>query len=317
MVGESSTLYVSSASSELSLIESLSKSLSNGLNYSNDIGANLGSGKNPIQNASFFQFDMSKKRDISSKYKNNYVYVTVRARKNFTSESMTEHLVNEEIPRFFENRERDFFNRCGDRFVSGILKGAEVVAIMSCETSSVEVKNKITNEVNLKGGYIGFGASVLVQELLDKVKQQTSQKCVIEVSAFGGKGVIDTSSSDQFIKSSLNYVASASLDSAIPLEFETIPYSAILNKEFQEKILDKTDLKMEQQREFIKLQKDLITSLSQQIDRLAGLTPMDSSRVEPLLQAIESSRQAADLCIRNPYKLDACKSRSRFPRIGS
>ena len=315
--GESLTLYLTSATSEVTLQEALTRSLALGLGYTSpaDTAKNAAVGKEEVSNALSAHLDLSQKREVSSIYKSKAVYVVLRARKNFVAESMTKYAISDDTINFFTDRPQEFYNRCGDRFVSGVIKGAEVTAVLECQTDSSEAKNKLTKEVNAKGGYIGISASASAQEVIEKVRQQTSERCKMQFMASGGSGNIDPSNSDQFVRTAVSYITSATPGSGVPVEFESMPYEAILSTKLRDTVLAKADLQLKAQHTYVEGQKSVIATLATQIDRLLELGQSHASMINPLLEGMEKARLAADACIRNVYESSECNAPGRFPVI--
>ena len=108
--GESLTLYLTSATSEVTLQEALTRSLALGLGYTSpaDTAKNAAVGKEEVSNALSAHLDLSQKREVSSIYKSKAVYVVLRARKNFVAESMTKYAISDDTINFFTDRPQEF-----------------------------------------------------------------------------------------------------------------------------------------------------------------------------------------------------------------
>lgn len=310
--GETVVLYIASAKSEKSLQEELTKSLSDGLEY----GTNNDKKDNPVTqsvNDMIGKFDVSSKRENQTVYREKSVYVVVRARKTFSNEALSELNVADNINKFFSDRPQEFFSRCGDRFVSGLKKGAEITAYMRCETSSQEMKEKIADTINASAGLKGVSSKATIEAVLAKVRQQTAETCTYSFMPQGGSGTIRIDSDKEFVDSALAYLAAASPATAVPIEFETMPYSAILDKDFHDSILKNIDLKLVSQRDYVQKKSDTISLLSHQIGRLLDLGQTSPTMIGPLIQAMEKTRVEVDRCLRDVYNPEACAAKAKWP----
>ena len=212
--GERLLLWVSSAKNELELRESVSRSLSKMSSAS--IG-NTSSSSNGISAS----FDYTGTRSSAAIFKSKSVYVIIRARKEFSPEVLRDFKVNNDARVYFKAHPQDFLSKCGDRFVSGVVKGAEVAAVLRCDADSEEQKNTISDEIKKKGGYLMFQGNGSGQQLIDQVRSETHDRCVIEVAADGGQGTYNVSNPDGFTASALTYIGSAAPGTARPIEYET------------------------------------------------------------------------------------------------
>lgn len=310
--GESIVLYIASAKSERSLQEELVKSLSAGLAYEGGNQEKPGSALQSVNNLTG-KFDLSSKREIQSVFRETSVYVIVRARKTFSTEVLSDFKVAPNVASFFADRPQDFFSRCGDRFVSGVKKGAEITAYMRCETGSQEIKEKVAKDVSASGGLRGVSAKSTIQEMLSKVSQEMGERCTYSYMPRGGTGTLRADSNQKFIDSALEYIAGASLATAVPIEFETMPYAAILDKDFHDTVLKKTDLDLVAQRSYVRHKEDVMSFLSREVSRLLDSGQDNPNMIGPLLQGMEEARQEADRCLQNVNNPAVCKSASKWP----
>lgn len=246
-------------------------------------------------------------RKVNSMYKSSYSYVFVHVKKTFAPESMTDFRVTTESLNYFKDRPSEFFGKCGDRFVSGVQKGAEVIAILRCETRSQEQKESIDRSVKAEAGYKGLSASGSVQAIMDSVQSSAENKCVVSVAAQGGSGSYDAKTTDGLTTSAINYVTSATPSTASAIEFQTMTYAAILNADFSHSVLDKVDLELKSQKEFIGGKKSQIDGLLGTIDELIKTTQANQPAIDAAFAEIDDLKNSIDKCVNNVYETSSCK----------
>ena len=303
-------IYVDVAKSEADLLKLLTKSIS--LNVSGSASKGTDDSKNPITMASG-QIGYSSKSEGSISYKSSAVYVVVRAQKTFAAESMNSYKISEDKIDFFTDRPQRFFDHCGDEFVSGVVKGVAMTGMFQCATNSSEEKQNITRELSGKAGYYSIAATAAVSDMLQSIAKHTTSKCTVFSVGEGGAGTIDQSSPEQYIKSITEYVTNASPENAAAFEYETLPYSVILNKKFHEQVLDKIDLKLENQRSYVAANKSTIQTLKSQISDLSERNQDKPEVIASLQFAIEGARSNIDRCVRDIYDPDSCAAKSNWP----
>jgi len=292
--GADLTIYVDSVSSqqEVDLAVSSSQRFGAGGSQSNLFSASA---------------DYKDNRKINSTYLSKYSYVFIRIKEAFAPEVMSEFRVSQESLTYFTAKPSEFFGKCGDRFVSGVQKGAEVIAFLRCEVDSQTQKEEIDRSVKAQAGYKGLTASGSVDNIIDSVRNSTNNKCVVVVAAQGGVGSYDVNSSESLVSSAIGYVTRSTPATASPLEFQTMPYSSILNLDFANSVINKVDLALANQKSFIAEKKSEIHDAMS----IIADADYDPVRNQPMisygLATIDKLASSIDVCLRDIYSPTKCR----------
>ena len=292
--GEETSIYVDSVSSQQEIDLAVSSSMAFGA-----------SGK--ATNIFTSSIDYKDARKVNSIYKSAYSYVLVHVKKTFAAESMAEFRITPDTLTYFKDRPNEVFGKCGDRFVCGVQKGAEVIAILRCETKSQEQKEAIDRSVKADAGYKGLGASASVQSIMDEVESSTEKKCVVSIAAQGGSGSYDTKTTDGLTTGAINYVAAASPSTASVIEFQTMAYSAVLNVDFSQMVLDKIDLQLTPQRAFVADKIRTIGGLIDIIEDLRKTTQANQPALDAAFAQIDEIKAAIKRCVNDVNGTNSCK----------
>ena len=256
------------------------------------------------------------KESILRKYDDKYTYVYVQIRKIFESQVLDRFEIPSANAVYFSARPAELFGKCGDRFVSGLKKGAEVIGVLRCEVTSTEEKKSLDMMVKSSGGYKGFMAQGEVSALLENVKTATDNRCEMVVTAQGGgRGTYDIKDSKGFVTSAITYVASSALDTAKPLEFFTTSYRAVVDLNFSSNVLDKIDLTLETQRAFIRKKRVDIDFYLTAIDTLAKSDPKNIAAFDKAESIVDGLNRSIDLCVHDVYSKTACSEAQSGPAL--
>ncbi len=310
--GESLSIYVDNISS--------SEEFSSTLMTTHDFGAGFSMsspGKKEGEKINFLSASAQAKGKNSTlrKYESRYNYVYVQVRKNFEAEMLAKFEIPASNLTYFSARPNEFFSKCGDKFVSGVKKGSEVIGVLRCEAISSEQKVNLDGMIKASAGYKAFTAQGEVTNLLEQIKKTTNNNCQMIVTAQGGNGTYDIKDSANFIASAINYVSGATLTTAKPLEYITTAYSAVINLDFSANVLDKIDLNLKSQRDFVESKKvqidinlDMLEILSRSGNANLVASNLAASQIEKFAQQIAS-------CVKDVYNEAACKDPSSAFRL--
>jgi hypothetical protein len=188
-----------------------------------------------------------------------------------------------------------------------VQKGAEVIAFLRCEVDSQTQKEEIDRSVKAQAGYKGLTASGSVDNIIDSVRNSTNNKCVVVVAAQGGVGSYDVNSSESLVSSAIGYVTRSTPATASPLEFQTMPYSSILNLDFANSVINKVDLALANQKSFIAEKKSEIHDAMS----IIADADYDPVRNQPMisygLATIDKLASSIDVCLRDIYSPTKCR----------
>ena len=273
--GETLSIYIDNISSAETLTSNLSGSVDLSVGFSQIPEGKSDAQKVNLLSASIhgnskFQHDMT--------YNSKYTYVFVQVRKTFQTEILSSFSMPIKNTEFFLSRPGDFYNKCGDRFVSGVKKGSEVVAVLRCETQTEDEKNTIDKFIKSNAGYKGFSANGEVTNLINTVKNETQNRCQMLISAAGGSSNYEIKDSNEFIASAIKYVSSSTPSTAKPIDFVTTSYDAIISSDLNS-VLEKVDLKLSAQRLFVQSKRANMYELISLID-LIDKSPIDQTPAE-------------------------------------
>jgi hypothetical protein len=309
--GEKISIFVDSITST----ESMTKNLSGTIDFSAGFSP-LSDGKSEGKKVNILTVGIKgnkiSKYDLT--YNNKYIYVFVEVRKEFQTEILSNFNFTNSNLEFFNQEPQQFYNRCGDRFVSGVKKGSEVVAVLRCETSSIEEKTTLDQYIKGNAGYKGFTADGEVKNLLSTVKSATNNKCQMLVSATGGAGNYDLKDSDAFVASAIGYVGSSTPATARAIDFVTTSYYTILNLGLKN-LLDQVDLKLSSQREFVSRKRQNILELLSLVDIFGRSTRNQTAAVDTALDAINKIQNQVDACLNDIYTPSACLEEQVGPQL--
>lgn len=310
--GETLSIYVDSISSS----EELSSMMTKAQDFS--VGATLSGGvANTVEKMNPLSTNAQTvaKNSLIRKYDAKYNYVYVQIRKEFETELLSQFEVPAATVEYFSARPNEFFSKCGDRFVSGVKKGAEVIGVLRCEARSSEEKANVDRMIKASAGYKGLTAQGEVKDLLESIKKATTDNCNMIVASQGGNSTYALGDSASFITSAINYAASATLASAKPLEFVTTPYEAIISKEFSANVLDKIDLKLKQQRAFVNGKKAEMDFYFSTLDVLSQENAFDDEAARTAASALVMLSAQIEKCAADALNPAACRDIARpgFP----
>ncbi|MBC7661823.1 MAG: hypothetical protein H7249_19175 [Chitinophagaceae bacterium] len=306
---DSITIYVDNLESESEFLNTITKNQSADLKY-----APLGAGASKLGGLS--ASIEGHKTDLQSIHYNekfNSVYIEIR--RTFGIETLADFDVAPKAMRYFNENPSEFYGKCGDSFVSGYRKGAEVVGVLQCQAKSVEDKKRIDSVVKANAGYKGVSAQGEISSLIETVQKSSNQECRLTFSAQGGHTSTLQSGADKFLMNAFAYINDASDDTAKPLEFVTNSYNVILNSDFSTNVLDKIDLKMTEQKAYV-------SNLSQDLQRfnemaLLALEQGSAGRAsyDLLLQSIAAMEAKKERCILNASDPTFCRDINTYVRL--
>jgi hypothetical protein len=306
-------ITLSHARDSASVVEAVSKPLTSALVYA----SGLPSAVFPIKMstnalASSFAFDQA--RDLTKIYGVNEAVAVLRVRQVVRAKTGDFAVPSATLERYAANP-GSMYSKCGDRFVSGVVQGAEVVAVLKCQTQSDELRQKLVADLEASSGVFGINDATKVQDALNKFRTEADGKCSWQVALVGG-----TQSSpdlDRIVESSVRHVSAArESDNAATIEIETVAYSHIQDQSFKSQILDKTDLALTTQRGYVDSIKVSQGTLVSALEKVVSGGDKASGGITPLQDALEKSRVAADACIRDVYNPELCKSLEKWTVSG-
>ncbi|MFY7830191.1 MAG: hypothetical protein ACOVVP_00135 [Pseudanabaena sp.] len=310
--GERISIFVDSITSTESLTKNLSGSIDFSAGFSPMTGGDDSEGKKVNIFSAGIKGNQNNKYDLT--YNSKYTYVFVEVRKEFQTEILSSFNFSDANLEYFEKDPQQFYSRCGDRFVSGVRKGSEVVAILRCETTSFDEKTTLDRFVKANAGYKGFTAEGEVKNILSTIKTATSNKCQMLVSATGGSGIYDVKDSDGFVSSAIRYVGASTQSTARAIDFITTSYYAILNIGLKD-LLDRVDLRLVSQRKFVETKKNSIYEMLSLIDLFGNSTVDQSDAIESAIKSINQLYMQIDRCLVDLYNPVACRDENTGPRL--
>ena len=187
-------------------------------------------------------------------YQEHSNYLALRIKREVGSDRLSTFHIDQPTKYYFNARPKEFFGKCGDRFLSEIRKGAEVDAILECtpDTSA----EKVAMDAQLKSGAITLAdlSAESIQKSFHVLTggARSTKSCRLIAAAKGGKKPLQFQNMEEFVTNALSYVANADSSSAKPIEIRTTSYSEVLDPLFANQVLDRVDLKLEHQREAIR-----------------------------------------------------------------
>jgi hypothetical protein len=160
--------------------------------------------------------------------KRNAQYAFVQAEKKFLARNMDRSKIN---PVVLNYTHEEFWNNCGDSFISSVESGARAIGLLECESTSIE--NKAHIETLLKGsvGVFNSSGSVQFSQIVDQIEKGELGKCRILVEKKGGSGNISLKPG-KFAESLIQYVENATPEMAKPISVGTSLYSTVTDLEF-------------------------------------------------------------------------------------
>jgi|GEM_PF-2863178 len=241
-------------------------------------------------------------------------YIVLNVSSTFAPEVM-EHfnIAPNVIPRFADSPS-NFFKACGDRFVSGVRKAAGVIPVMRCETASATEKLALESKIKAEGGFKALTASAEIQTLLDNVRVKSTDGCHIEVDSYGGVGNYDFKDKSTLVESAVNYVTKSTQATATPVEFETMPYTAIIDADFHAKVLSKIDLELVEQRKYSSYKQKFITDTLTGVSLASSVPDPQKTLFNHASAVIKAAREDLKRCFSHIYDPQACRERG-FPKL--
>lgn len=281
------------------------KSLESSLSQSQDLNASVSKGK-----AVLFKAGLKSSSKFSFVFSEKTSYVILNVSSTFAPEVMDNFtMAANVIPRFAESPQT-FFKTCGDRFVSGVRKAAGVIAVMRCETASATEKEALESKIKAEGGFKALTASAEIQTLMDTVRGKSTDGCHIEVDSYGGVGNYDFKDKATLVDSAVNYVTKSTQATATPVEFETMPYTAIIDAGFNSQVLSKIDLEFVDQRKYATYKNKIIDDILKGVS-LAGSVPDPQNNLLNHASAmIKAERDDLKRCFSRIYDPEACREKS-------
>lgn len=189
---------------------------------------------------------IEKSTEKLSKYtqKTSITIIDISISKIFHEKSLLEYRFNPTILAYLKKHPSQFYEKCGDTFVSGVQPGILVNARLFCElNSSQHLESDLSNlkrgiDANFNNPEFSFGGGAHSSKDLTsffKVYESELKKyCTLDFNSLGGRGSI-SNDIETFASSAISFVSTSTISDAYALGISTASYlDAILDEEVQE-----------------------------------------------------------------------------------
>jgi len=205
--------------------------------FSLEVGINASIKKNLIGAT----YNSTTKNIAEFRLESTHSYALMTASRIFASNTMSDFDVDPKIIDIYSKHPEDWFDSCGDEFISSLISGIVAYGLIDCEATSVTDKEK--NEKVIQAGVNSWSihANVKDTKSLEEMQKNVSGACHIWYYHLGGNGTLsiagdNISAAPQIF---LDYVEKAPIESAKLMKVGTTPYTMIQNLDFKEKVLPK------------------------------------------------------------------------------
>ncbi len=239
----------------------------------------------------------------------SYSYALITGQKIFTPISFKKFNIRRDILDDYSAHPEDFYKKCGDSFVSSVSMGVAVTAVLECKTKNSQEKERIDQLISASANGNIVDAKGSIQKLLESTTKGTEAGCTVFVEFMGASQMKFDISPDNFAQSAVDFLTMTPLEDSVPIYFLTGKYDNIGSPAFKEQILDKIDLKFEQQMRKIVLLRDMISIYNELLasNRFLLTSYKDkekkekiSKEIEDYIKKIDEWRREIDLWSESP-----------------
>ena len=125
------------------------------------------------------------------------------------------------------------YEKCGDSFAYGYRRSTELSAYIICNANSRIEKKNLDQSFGGFGIYAGVNIGVDASQKINEITSHSAESCKVLLNSAGGRGSIDVSSPEAFIKSAVGYAVNSTIADAWVSEIEVLPYSNFVDQDFQ------------------------------------------------------------------------------------
>jgi len=236
------------------------------------------------------------------------ISLVLKMRKIHENKGLREHRIDGKILEKYTTMPQNFITNCGDRFISQVMSGVEIMGILTCKIPSSEKKLLFIENSKTRSGLLAQDDLRTIQESIGSLRSIAENNCSGTVTPRGG--IVPSSNIPiEILAEKMAQFLETNNSTLVPLEFETLPYQVILDTNFGGKILQKIDFQMTAQKEYVSSQSSLIDFFVQEIRRLINSGTNDIGMIKPFLDGISITKGQVEQCINKLI----CETESKAP----